>query len=147
MNNNMQPILKMSSSDGVYHEYVIQYGINLIGRLPDDDTKNSANLIAIVAQDHKLSRNHFYIEWGQNPKGEHYLLLFDKNSTNGTFLQGYNEQPLDADDKIYLIHNDQIIAGDTHFYIHIPTSIQMIKALIIDRSEDHIKTVTWGSKN
>jgi pSer/pThr/pTyr-binding forkhead associated (FHA) protein len=143
--NNVQPILKMSSPEGNYKENVLQYGINLIGRSPDQSLVDKYNLIALETDDNKISRNHFYIEWGQNSRGEHFILIYDIGSSNGTFIQGFGDSQLEEEDKVYLVHNDHILIGDTSLYVHIPIQLHMIKALITERKEDSVKTITWGS--
>lgn len=142
--NASQPILKMSSPEGHYKEYILQYGVNLIGRSPDLSLTDRYNVITLETNDNKISRNHFYIEWGQISTGEHFILINDIGSSNGTFIQGFGSSRLEAEDRIYLVHNDQILIGDTSLYLHIPMQLRMMKSLIVDRKEDSVKTITWG---
>lgn len=146
---NMQnsPVLKVSDNEGSYDEYPLKPGINIIGRASSEiSNTNSHHYIALRTTDTKISRKHFTIEWDINNKVENVLLLSDNNSANGTILKSYKQTVLLEDDKIYLVHNDEIIAGDTSILLHIPVSLLMTKAIIVERSEDDIKTLTWGSK-
>jgi pSer/pThr/pTyr-binding forkhead associated (FHA) protein len=141
------PVLKVSDNEGSYDEYPLKLGINIIGRASSEmSNTNSHHYIPLRTTDTKISRKHFTIEWDINNKAENVLLLSDNNSANGTILKSYRETPLKEDDKIYLVHNDEIKAGDTSILIHIPVSLLMTKAIIVERSEDNIKTLTWGSK-
>lgn len=146
---NMQnsPVLKVSDNEGSYDEYPLKPGINIIGRASSEiSNTNSHHYITLRTTDTKISRKHFTIEWDINNKVENVLLLSDNNSANGTILKSYKQTVLLEDDKIYLVHNDEIIAGDTSILLHIPVSLLMTKAIIVERSEDDIKTLTWGSK-
>lgn len=141
------PILKVSGIDGHYDEYPLEYGINIIGRNSHDVTLQiGEHYIGIRSTDTKISRKHFIIDWRQNSKGEQILILSDNLSSNGTILKGYKNQVLYSDDKIFLVHNDEIIIGDTSIFIQVPLTLRMIKAIIVERSEENLKTLTWGAK-
>lgn len=141
------PVLKVSDNDGSYNEYLLKQGVNIIGRASNEILNTeSCHYIALRTSDTKISRKHFTVEWDQNNKAENTLIIYDNNSANGTILKSYKATPLQADDRIYLVHNDEISIGDTSILMHIPVSLLMIKAVIVERSEDDIKTLTWGSK-
>jgi pSer/pThr/pTyr-binding forkhead associated (FHA) protein len=147
MDSANKPMLKVSGIDGQYDEYPLQQGVNLIGRYSNDiNMAEDANYVGIKSNDTKISRKHFIIDWRQNGKGEQFLILSDNISANGTILKGYKNQHLFPDDKIFLVHNDEIIIGDTSIFVHIPLTLQMVKAVIIERTEENIKTLTWRAK-
>jgi hypothetical protein len=141
------PLIKVSSMDGKYDEYPLRLGVNLIGRKSNDiSISDEVNYIGLLSNDTKISRKHFYIEWNQNSKGENFLLIFDNISANSTSLKGFGNEILNAEDKVYLVHNDEIIIGETSIIIHIPLTFHMMKSIIVERSEENVKTLTWGAK-
>lgn len=141
------PVLRVSSNEGKYSEYPLKRGLNLIGRsysklVPDENY----HYIGIITEDTKISRKHCFIEWEINDNQESFLLLYDNISINGTMLKGFKKEILDKDDMIYLINQDEIILGDTSIFVHIPLTLPMNKAIIIQKEEDKVKTIIWESK-
>lgn len=141
------PLLKVSNGDGKYFEYPLKRGINLVGRLHSPLViDENIHYIGIVSNDPKISRKHCFIEWDINEREESYLLLYDNISTNGTILSGFKKEFLDKEDMIYLVNRDEIILGDTSIFVHIPLTLPMNKAIILEKEEDKVKTIIWEAK-
>lgn len=86
--------------------YELYEGDNILGRPTND---NSVDVP--IANDRYVSRKHCCIQVVGSHSQWQYL-LFDKGSTNGTYL---NTEKLKSQDQMYLVEGDTVQAGRTKF--------------------------------
>ena len=110
-------ILELRFHDLVLKEYTLQDGSRLtIGRHPDND---------IVPKDAAISNHHAIIE----RKGEK-LIVLDKESRNGTFVNGIKVQSAE-------LYDDDIVKFDNELNLRVSTfSLKKRASAVTDENDD-----------
>lgn len=138
------PSIKVQTIEGETIRFPLENGLNFIGR-KSALSENQDVTIAITTKDTKISRKHCCIRMEEiNTKVG--LMLFDTESSNGTFLKSFHNSPLSEYDVIYLKHNDQITIGETKLVIEIPLSMSTLDVKVETPTIDKTKTVLWSVK-
>ncbi len=138
---DITPYLKVETIEKETHKLYLKEGLNTIGRKSAESESN----IQIPTGDARMSRRHFYISVTGNEAKEISFLLYDADSTNGTILKGFKEEPLSTFDKIYLKNLDVVIAGKTKIVLVIPEKLRCVPAFRNYGKSDQ-KTVILGKK-
>jgi len=89
--------------------YPLFIGINTIGRKSVSKPCN----VMIETNDKYMSRNHCCIEVIKNRRGQYDYIVFEKNATNGTFINASIDKKLSQQDQIYLKDGNTIQMGHT----------------------------------
>ena len=106
--------VRRSSASGVLtdratgREYVLQGGVNLIGRMTYKSAPKAT--LPIETRDMGMSRSHLYIEVMEGCDGKTHAYAYNALNVNPTFING---KELRAEDKIALRSGDRISTSGT----------------------------------
>lgn len=95
-----------NASEQIYPLFI---GVNTIGR----KSFSKPCSVMIETNDKYMSRNHCCIEVNKNRRGQFDYIIFEKNATNGTFINASVDKKLSMHDQIYLKDGNTIQIGHT----------------------------------
>ncbi len=112
-------------------KYPLKVGQNFVGRWISEDD-NSID-IKINIDDKKISRKHCCFEVSLSTNNSYDIVLFDTNSTNGTYVQGFYNWPLSDFDALWVDTEDTILIGELHLKIINESEFSIQSAIKVKR--------------